>query len=138
MKYLGIDYGTKRVGIATSDDSGRMAFPCCVLPNTKTLVEDIAALCAKERIQAIVVGDSRDNRNQANPIMSVVIPFSEELKRVTGLPLSFMNEAFSSREAMHVQGDNAHNDASAAAIVLQSFLDRVNPSTFIDNDDETL
>lgn len=126
MKYLGIDYGTKRVGIATSDDGGTIAFPFCVLLNTKALLSDIAALCVKERIQAIVMGDSRNNRNQANPIMEVITPFAEALQTETGLPLEFMNETFSSREATHVQGDNALNDASAAAIVLQSFLDRTN------------
>lgn len=124
MKYLGIDYGTKRVGIATSDDGGAMAFPFSVLTNTKTLVSDIAALCAKERIEAIVVGDSRNNNNEPNPIMKQIVPFSEELEKTSGLPLYFMNEMFSSREAMHIQGDNAENDASAAALVLQSFLDR--------------
>lgn len=128
MKYLGIDYGTKRVGIATSDDGGTMAFPLCVLPNTKTLLADIHALCTKEHVHAIVMGDSRNNLNQANPIMSVITPFAEELNAATGLPLHFMNEAFSSREAAHVQGDNSLNDASAAALVLQSFLDRTNMS----------
>ena len=126
MKYIGIDYGTKRVGIATSDDGGTMAFPMCVLPNTKTLLADISALCVKEHIDVIVMGDSRNNQNGANPIMTVITPFAEELKNITGLPLQFMNETFSSREATHVQGDNALNDASAAAIVLQSFLDRTN------------
>lgn len=136
MKYLGIDYGTKRVGIATSDDGGTMAFPFVVLPNTKTLVADIAHICTQERIQALVVGDSRNNRNEHNPIMTLVIPFAEQLKQETGLPLVFMNEAFSSREAMHIQGDNIHNDASAAAIVLQSHLDRINPSPLDDDGDE--
>lgn len=136
MKYLGIDYGTKRVGIATSDDGGTMAFPFCVLPNTKTLIADIALICTKEHVQSLVVGDSRNNRNQPNPLMAAVTPFAAALKVETGLPLVFVNEAFSSREAMHIQGDNIHNDASAAAIVLQSHLDRINPTPLDEEGDE--
>ena len=113
-----------------------MAFPFCVLPNTKTLVVDIAAICTKEKVQSLVVGDSRNNRNQPNPLMAAVTPFAAALKVETGLPLVFVNEAFSSREAMHIQGDNIHNDASAAAIVLQSHLDRINPTPLDEEGDE--
>lgn len=124
MKYLCIDYGTKRVGIATSDDEGRIAFPFRIIPNTKKLVSDIAILCTAERVSAIVVGDSRNYRNEPNEIMKAVRPFAKELEQTTKLPLFFMNEVLSSREATHMRGDDKDNDASAAAVVLQSFLDK--------------
>ena len=122
MKYLGIDFGTKRVGLATAEDGG-MAFPLRVIQNTRTLIVDIAALCAKEGIGTVVIGKSQNNKNEPNPLMKKITPFAEELKTQTGLPVVFMNETFSSREAMHIQGDNDMNDASAATIVLQSYLD---------------
>lgn len=128
MKYLGIDYGTKRVGIATSDDEGRMAFPFRVIPNVRTLVDDVAAICAAERIDTIVMGESHNFQNQPNPLMKEIVPFVEELKEHTKLPVVFMPEVLSSQEAMHLQGDNDQNDSSAAAIVLQSYLDRTNPA----------
>ena len=53
MRYLGIDYGSKRVGIAISDASGKIAFPREVLPNDKNLLTRIADLCAKEKVEAI-------------------------------------------------------------------------------------
>jgi putative Holliday junction resolvase len=129
MKYLAIDYGTKRVGIATSDDEGRMAFPFRVIPNNKKLIEAIAEICRGERIGTIVVGESHNFSGKPNPIMRSIVPFTEALKKETGLPLEFMNEVYSSQEAARITGDNSENDAAAAALVLQSYLDRAHPPT---------
>ena len=127
MKYLGIDYGTKRVGIATSDDGGLLAFPLRVLLNSRSLPAHIAKICRDEKVNTIVIGESLNFQNKHNQIMQEIITFTEDLKKTSGLPVVFMNEVLSSREAMHLQGDNDQNDASAAAIVLQSYLDKVNP-----------
>lgn len=127
MKYLAIDYGTKRVGIATSDDEGGMAFPLRVIANdsgSKKLVAAIAAICRLERIGTIIVGESHDLTGKPNPLMREITPFAEALKKETGVPLEFMTEVFSSQEAARITGENSANDASAAAIVLQSYLDR--------------
>lgn len=128
MKYLAIDYGTKRVGIATSDDEGTMAFPLRVIPNSKKLVEDIATICRSERVEMVVVGESHNFQNKPNPLMRDIVPFVAALKKETGLSVLFMPEMLSSREAAHMTGTNRTNDASAAAIVLQSYLDRENQS----------
>jgi putative Holliday junction resolvase len=136
MKYLGIDYGTKRVGIATSDDEGRMAFPFRVISNTRTLVEDVAMICTRERIDTIIMGESHNFQNQPNPLMKEILPFAEALKEHTMLPVVFMSEVLSSQEAMRLQGDNAQNDSSAAAIVLQSYLDKINPPRKESQDDD--
>lgn len=124
MKYLAIDYGTKRVGIATSDDEGHMAFPLRVVPNSKKLVENIAVICQAEHIELIVVGESHNFQGKPNPIMRDITPFVAKVKEVTSLPVEFMTEVFSSQEAARITGENSENDASAAAIILQSYLDR--------------
>lgn len=126
MKYLAVDYGTKRIGIATSDDGGTMAFPLRVIPNSKKLITEIEAICRAEHIEAIVVGESHNLQNKPNLIMRDIIPFVEALKEKIGLPVEFMTEVFSSQEAARMTGSNTTNDASAAAIVLQSYLDREN------------
>jgi putative Holliday junction resolvase len=136
MKYLVIDYGTKRVGIATSDDEGGMAFPFRVISNTKKLVEEIGVICRLERIGTIIIGESRNFQGKQNPIMRDILPFAEELKAVLGLPVLFMNEVYSSQEAARITGDNSANDASAAALVLQSYLDRTNPPQPAPSDEE--
>ena len=137
MKYLSIDYGTKRVGLATSDDSGVMAFPLRVLLNSRSLPAHIAKICRDEHIDTIVMGESLNFQNKHNAIMSEVIPFVEKLESEFGLSVVYMNEVLSTQEAMHIQGDNSENDSSAAAIVLQSYLDKVNPPrTESQGDDE--
>ncbi len=127
MKYLAIDYGTKRVGLATSDDGGTMAFPLRVLLNSRSLAAHIAKICRDEHIDTIVMGESLNFQNKHNTIMGAITSFAATLKEETGLPFVFMNEVLSSQEAMRIQGDNAENDASAATIVLQSYLDKINP-----------
>ena len=83
MKYLTIDYGTKRVGIATSDDEGSMAFPLRVILNSKQLIFDIVAICNAEHIEKIIVGESHNFKNKPNPIMREIMPLVENLKKET-------------------------------------------------------
>jgi len=125
MKYLCIDYGTKRVGIASSDDEGTMAFPLRVIPNSKKLVKEIGIICRAEHVGMVIVGESNNFQNKPNPIMRDISPFAEALKKETGLEVAFMPEVLSSQEAARMTGTNNTNDASAAAIVLQSYLDKI-------------
>ena len=60
MRYLGIDYGKRRVGVAISDGDGRLAFPETVLANDKNLVENFKKICAENKVGVIVLGESRD------------------------------------------------------------------------------
>jgi len=124
MKYLGIDYGSKRVGVAVSDGDGSMAFAKSVLPQDKMLVGTIAALCKEEGIQEIVIGESRDYKGAENPIMEKISAFRKELAEATGLPTHLEPEFMTSAAAEHIQGKTAMHDASAAALILQSYLDK--------------
>ncbi len=143
MKYLGIDYGSKRVGVALSDSGGTMAFPKKVIANKgiAALVGEIRELCSAEKVDEIVIGDSRDYHDRPNEIMKEIESFSvvlqEEIKVPVHFQLEFMTSAQASqpsaggkprgnpREKMEgLKGDAALIDASAAAIILQSFLDK--------------
>jgi putative Holliday junction resolvase len=128
MRYLGIDFGSKRIGISLSDSSGRMAFPHSIVQNTSTAKDEILALMKKENVGVIVAGDSRNRDGIENPIMQKAKPFCEALAVESGAPLYYRLEAYTSVQAAHIQGDNAMNDASAATLILQSYLDGVNPS----------
>ncbi len=123
-KYLGIDYGSKRVGLSLSDEGGLMAFPFETLPNDASLPEKIKKICAEEKIGGVVVGESLDYKGGENPIMKKIKPFAEKLALETGLPVYFEPEFLTSREAGHIQGENGKIDASAAALILKSFLDK--------------
>ena len=92
MKYLCIDYGKKKVGIATSDDGGEMAFPCMVIENNKTLLVEIKQLCKELKIDAIVMGESLDQSGKPNPIAKEARAFAVQLEDLLDLPLSFEKE----------------------------------------------
>lgn len=126
MKYLGIDYGTKRVGFAVSDDAGRLAFPKMTLPNDRALVGDTVAFIKKESVGHIVVGESKNNQGSENQVMRSARWFAKELEREVGLPVTFEPEFYSSVEARRLTDGGKHVDAEAAAIILSSYLGRIN------------
>lgn len=123
MKYLGIDFGSKRIGLAVSDESGKLAFPHSVVLNGKTTLDEIAEIIKKEKIDRVVMGESKDFKNMPNKIMAQIEKFKKELEEKAKLPVFFETEFMTSAQAKQIQGDNDMNDASAAAIILQSYLD---------------
>ena len=66
MKYLGIDYGEKRVGVAISNDECSVAFPREVLPNDSGLTNQITEICVREKVGAIVIGESKNFEGKEN------------------------------------------------------------------------
>ena len=125
MHYLGIDYGSKRVGIALSDESAILAFPKEVLENNKVLIEAIKKICQEEKVEGIVVGESYDEKSEPNKIMAKILPFKKKLMDEIGLPVYGEKEFFTTIEARRYQ-DRKDADASAAALILQRFLDKNN------------
>lgn len=123
MKYLGVDYGTKKVGIAISDDAGSFAFPRAILLN-KDALQEIVRICNEEGIGNIVIGESVATNEERNPIDEQVKAFAEKLGTHTRLPIFFEREGFSSVEAHRYQTKAGNRDDSAAAIILQRFLDK--------------
>lgn len=124
MRHLGIDYGSKNVGLSLSDEEGTMAFPLKTVKNGASLFGEIKSIIKKESVGVIIVGESLDYAGKENPIMKKIRPFAEKLKAETGLPIFFEPEFLTSREAGHIQGENEKTDASAAALILKSYLDK--------------
>jgi putative Holliday junction resolvase len=124
MKYLGVDFGGKRVGIAVSDDTGKLAFPFCVINNDKNLLTEIKKMIDKEKVNQIVIGESKDFKNKPNEIMWKIEKFKKELTEKFGIKVFFEPEFMTSVQAKQIQGENEMHDASAAAIILQSYLDK--------------
>jgi putative Holliday junction resolvase len=123
MKYLGIDFGEKRVGIAVSDDSGKIAFPSVVLANDQNLLKNIVDLCMQNSVETVVMGESRDYQGQINPIMWKIEGFKKQLETM-GFKVIFEPEFMTSVQASQITGENKMLDASAAAIILQSYLNK--------------
>ena len=123
MRYLGIDFGEKRVGIALSDEDGKIAFPNAVLANDSDLMKNIVDLCMKNAVEIVVMGESRDYKGQINDIMWKIEGFKKQLETI-GFKVVFEPEFMTSVQASRITGENKMLDASAAAIILQSYLNR--------------
>jgi putative Holliday junction resolvase len=123
MKHLGIDFGEKRVGIAISDEEGKIAFPKAVLVNNKELLRNIIDFCMQNSVELVVMGESRDYHGKINDIMWKVDLFRQQLEAL-GIKVIFEPEFLTSVQASRITGENDMIDASAAAIILQSYLDK--------------
>lgn len=121
---MGIDFGTKKVGIALSDEAGKMAFPHSVIPNNDALLKTIATLIEKEGVEEIVMGHSLDSDGKENAVHQHAVDFVTDLTLETPIPVHFEPEQFSTQQAIKIQGRNEQADASAAAIILESYLNK--------------
>ena len=123
MRYIGIDYGGKRIGIAISDEAGIFAFPKETIPNDDSSIDRIGKLAEKERVGAFVFGDTLADTGAANTITDEAMGFVKALAAHTKLPIHQVREAWSSSEAARFAPDGVKRDDVAAAIILQRFLD---------------
>jgi len=126
MRYLGIDYGTKRIGLAISDEGGTLAFPYAILENSKSSLGEVKTICAHEGVETIIVGESMDYKGEPNIVKKEIDKFIVELRNVLGIPIIEEREFLSTQQARFYQMKRKRVDDSAAAIILQSYLDRKN------------
>jgi putative Holliday junction resolvase len=139
MRHLGIDFGTKKVGIALSDEGGRMGFPHSTIVNDAQLVPTIVALIEKERVEAIVMGESKDLSGNENPAAAPARALAAALTERTGLQVAFEPEMFTTQAARrYPDGTRMEGspdvDSSAAALILTSYFGHTNPVNDDDHD----
>ncbi|MDD2758285.1 MAG: Holliday junction resolvase RuvX [Patescibacteria group bacterium] len=118
MNILGIDYGTKNIGLAWCDTGLGMPLPFGVVKN----INDITKIIKEEKIDKVVVGlpvglDGKENLNTAR-----VKKFVEELENSISAPVEFFDERFSSQAADR-SGDGATRDEKSAMVILQDWLE---------------
>jgi putative holliday junction resolvase len=124
MRYLGIDYGTKRVGIALSDEKGEFAIPFIVLKNSKTLVDEILDIAEENKVEKIILGESKNYKGEPNTIHEASMDFKKKLEG-GGYIVELEPEFMTSAHVEKLQGKTDTMDSSAAALILQSYLDRL-------------
>lgn len=122
MRYLGIDYGSKKVGLALSDESGSMAFPHSVVPNDKLFRSTLSRLVEAEHVDEIVIGHSQNRDGSDNDIQEAINELITDITLEFGIPVHLESEVYTTREAERLQGKHDKIDASAAAIILNSYL----------------
>ena len=129
MRYLGIDYGTKKVGIALSDEAGTTGFPHTVLSNDGRLIEVVTELIKERDVEQVIVGESRNQAGEENPVARHARAFAEALEERSGVPVHFELEQHTTQEARQLPGGSRTKkrdvvDAAAAALILTSYLER--------------
>ncbi len=123
MKILGIDYGTKRVGLAISDETQTLARELNIL-SPKEFWWGIKELIETEAIERIVIGLPLNMSGGSTQSTEAAQKFSDELQeRFPEIPLEFMDERLSSVMAESM-GRKTDVDSLAAQIILQNYLDR--------------
>ena len=131
-KAMGIDYGARRVGVALSDDGQSFAFPETVLPNNDELMNALAKIVEEEGVDLCVVGEADNPAGGINTIQRRTMIFAEALKVRMECTVDTLSEAYSSAEARRALEETVRTrkdkkvpvDAAAAAIILQTYLDR--------------
>jgi putative Holliday junction resolvase len=124
-KIIGIDYGSRKVGVALSDEAKVFAFAKEIFPNDESLLNALAQLAEKEEAELFVIGESDNPAGGENVIMHRITIFAKALEVRTGLKVEQVSEAYTSAEARRALETNVKNrkdknvlvDAAAAASV---------------------
>ncbi len=133
MRYLAIDFGTKRIGLAVGEDNGFGAFPLTTLHRSRSLAHDLGELVRlleKEQAEAVVVGLPLHADGAESKSSGLVREFVRALSRRTTLPIHLADEFLSSSEAEDelISRDVSRKkrkevlDQMAAVQILESYL----------------
>ncbi|MBU0637086.1 Holliday junction resolvase RuvX [Patescibacteria group bacterium] len=125
IKYLGVDWGEKRIGLAIGDSETKIAIPFKVVQNMDELIKVIET----EKIDQIIVGQPLSIANYKLQITNEkYIEFIKDLKSKTNLLIKLIDERLSSKAADALVGNKktkAPRDTVAAMLILQSYLDKM-------------
>lgn len=132
MKYLGIDYGTRRTGVAISPD-GRVAVVREVIHSASQnkTIERIKAIVAEEGIESIVVGLPVSMQNNPTEMTEKARLFVEKLRNHVQIPVQTTDERFTTDMAEKLLRNVKHEerDQVSAQILLQNFLDSLSAAS---------
>lgn len=135
MRYLGLDLGTKTLGVAVSDLTGTIATSLTILRhdnNHDYLIEELKKIITEKDIETIVLGLPKNMNNTIGERGEMVLSFKEKLEKSTSLPVILEDERLTTRVAENIliTADVSRKkrkkviDKMAANIILQSYLDR--------------
>jgi putative holliday junction resolvase len=135
MRYLSIDYGNKRTGLAICDQTETFVSPVAGLPTSTELIGKIIEIIKEENVEGIVLGLPLNMDDSVGPQAKKVQEFAERIKKQIDIAIFFQDERLSTfgaqeklvgRELTHKK-KKSRIDALAAAEILQAFLDSRKP-----------
>ena len=135
MRYLGLDLGTKTLGVAVSDLTGTIATSLTILRhenNHEYLIEELKKIINEKNVETIVLGLPKNMNNTIGERGEMVLSFKEKLEKSISLPVILEDERLTTRVAENIliTADVSRKkrkkviDKMAANIILQSYLDR--------------
>ncbi|OGI18680.1 MAG: hypothetical protein A3J06_01650 [Candidatus Moranbacteria bacterium RIFCSPLOWO2_02_FULL_48_19] len=140
--YLGIDWGSVKVGVALAHDETRLALAYATLENTKELLSRLGEIIAREHIGTVVIGipvrnAMRNGAGGSSYINREEVEYAGEklgrlLRQRFSVRVEYQNEMFTTKMAQAnliergEKGVSQHDDEEAARIILQEWLDRKN------------
>lgn len=135
MRYLGLDLGSRTLGVAISDKTGVIATSYRTIKHKeeyKRLLNDVSSIVSDEKIDAIVLGFPKNMNNTIGPKGELSLSFKKKLEEKLSIPVYLQDERLTTREAEAVLISNNTRrgnrkkviDSLAATIILQSFLDK--------------
>ena len=135
MKYLGLDLGSRTLGIAVSDKLGIIASSYLVIRHNEEyeqLIEEVKRIVQELEIDAIVLGFPKNMNNTIGPKGELSLEFQKKLKENLTIPVYLQDERLTTKSAHDVliEGNVSRQDrkkvvdAVAATFILQSYLDR--------------
>ncbi|MEW6197049.1 MAG: Holliday junction resolvase RuvX [Planctomycetota bacterium] len=138
-RWIGIDYGTRRTGLALADAGGRLASPAGLLPTTGHLAQDARRIldwCAQNEAGGLVVGLPLNMDGSDSAQTRLARALANELRRQSALPVELWDERLTTFQADQTLQEaglrparrRQLRDALAAQVLLQSFLDARRPS----------
>ena len=135
MRILALDHGTKRIGVAISDEMKMIAQPLEYIPAEPfaAFLERLKNLLREKEVELVLVGMPRNMDGSYGPAAEKVRAFADHLRAEVTVPLVLWDERLSSVQAQRMLREAGHKarrqkgkvDASAAAILLQSYLDLI-------------
>lgn len=126
MRILGIDYGTKRVGVAIGDTESRIAVPLCVLgiKDLRFKIKEIVRIVKEEDVKLVLIG-----QGGKGPIEKKVQNFAAQLRKHVAVQI--VDEHFTTAQIERVMKGygkarkGVDKDSAAAALILQAYLDQI-------------
>ncbi len=135
MRYLAIDHGTKRTGLAICDSGETIASPLAVIQGKKELLKKIAEVVETEHVEAVVLGLPLNMTGSESAQTKLVLKFAGQLKDHLHIPVHLQDERLSSFSAEEKLASAKFTkekmrkrlDAVAAAEILEAFLEQKTP-----------
>lgn len=121
---LGIDFGSKRCGIAWCEKGSIIAFPVTVIDTTAHIDDDIIMLAQEKQCETIVFGESVSHDGTHNDIHKKTLEIIGNIEK-RGFTTILQPEQYTSVQAQRIQGKNKLIDASAATLILQAYIDKI-------------